>query len=171
LTPTSYLVLGCLATLGPATPYELKQAVSAGVGYFWSFPHSQLYSEPVRLARAGLLVEERESGGRRRRLFSITEAGRAELHGWLTDPTAALPEIRDVALLKLFFGAHVGRADLVALARTQRDAHQQRLDSYEALRAAVAADPAGATLGLGLAWERAATAFWASIADHPPIAE
>lgn len=169
LTPTSYLVLGCLATAGPATPYELKQAVSAGVGYFWSFPHSQLYSEPVRLARAGLLSEERERKGRRRRLFSVTAAGRAELGRWLSDPTAALPEIRDVALLKLYFGAHAGRDDLVALARTQRDEHQQRLDLYEALRAGVTPDPAGATLGLGLAWERAATAFWASIAEHPPL--
>jgi PadR family transcriptional regulator AphA len=168
LTPTSYLVLGCLATTGPATPYELKQAVNAGVGYFWSFPHSQLYSEPARLARAGLLDEQRERGGRRRRLFSITKAGRAELHNWLTDPTAALPEIRDVALLKLFFGAHASRADLVALAQTQRAAHQARLDVYEALADAVPPDPAGATLGLGLAWERAATAFWTSIAQHPP---
>ena len=37
LTPTSYLVLGCLAVAGPATPYELKQMVAAGIGYFWSF--------------------------------------------------------------------------------------------------------------------------------------
>jgi DNA-binding PadR family transcriptional regulator len=169
LTPTSYLVLGCLATMGAATPYELKQAVSAGVGYFWSFPHSQLYSEPARLARAGLLDEQRETAGRRRRLFSITDEGLAELHRWLSDPTAALPEIRDIALLKLFFGAHAGRANLIALAQTQHAAHQQRLAVYEALSDAVTPDPAGATLGLGLAWERAATAFWASIAADPPL--
>src|SRR5438128_6305938 len=79
LTPTSYLLLGYLATAGPATPYELKQSVAGGVGYFWAFPHSQLYSEPARLAEAALLREEREDTGRRRRVFALTKPGRAAL--------------------------------------------------------------------------------------------
>ena len=67
LTPTSYIVLGLLeAADGEATPYDLKQAVAASVGNFWSIPHSQLYAEPERLARAGYLTEERETHGRRR---------------------------------------------------------------------------------------------------------
>src|SRR5579859_2085071 len=172
LSPTSYLVLGCLATGGPATPYELKQAVTGGIGYFWSFPHSQLYSEPARLAAAGYVSEEREEGGRRRRVFSITDTGRAALQAWLADATDELPEIRDIALLKLFFGAQSDPQALVALADVQREAHRRRLETYEALDAAAGADrtrsAAGATLGLGLAFERAANAFWASIADNPP---
>jgi hypothetical protein len=52
LTTTSYIVLGLLSFSGPATPYDLKQMVAATVGHFWSLPHSQLYSEPTRLARA-----------------------------------------------------------------------------------------------------------------------
>jgi PadR family transcriptional regulator AphA len=168
LTPTSYLVLGCLATAGPSTPYDLKQAVGAGIGYFWSFPHSQLYSEPARLAAAGLVAEEREHEGRRRRTFSITDTGRAALQSWLADSTAELPDIRDAGLLKLFFGHHASRDQIAALARTQRDAHQERLALYEALAALRAPGPAGATIGLGLAWERAATSFWADIAEHPP---
>lgn len=172
LSPTSYLVLGCLASGGPSTPYELKHFVSAGVGYFWSFPHSQLYSEPVRLAQAGYVSEQRESGGRRRRIFSITEHGRQALDAWLHDATDELPEIRDVALLKLFFGAQADAATLAALARIQLAAHQTRLAIYEALDAAAgpnrARSAAGASLGLGLAFERAATAFWSSVADNPP---
>lgn len=168
LTPTSYVVLGCLASAGPCTPYELKQLVSDGVGFFWSFPHSQLYSEPARLAAAGMVAEEREDSGRRRRRFSITDSGWAALREWLADPAADLPEIRDGGLLKLFFGSHANRAQLTALARSQRDAHQQRLDLYETLNAAPADGPAASTIGLGLAWERAATAFWAEIAEHPP---
>ncbi len=168
LTPTSYLVLGCLATSGPATPYDLKQAVSGGIGYFWSFPHSQLYSEPPRLAEAGLLHEHREDTGRRRRLFTITDTGRAALHDWLADPSADLPDIRDSGLLKLFFAAHATPKQITALARTQRDAHQQRLDLYETLNALGGAGPAAATIGLGLAWEQAATRFWSEIAEHPP---
>jgi PadR family transcriptional regulator, regulatory protein AphA len=168
LTPTSYLVLGCLAVGGPATPYELKQFVAKGVGYFWSFPHSQLYSEPARLCAAGLLGEQREKGGRRRRLFSITKAGRRALAEWLEDPTVELPEIRDVGLLKLFFGQLVTQEDVVVLARHQRDAHQQRLGLYELLATDRPPGPAGFPVELGLAYERAAVAFWDSIAETPP---
>ena len=172
LTPTSYLVLGYLATAGPATPYELKQSVAGGVGYFWTFPHSQLYSEPARLAEAGLVKEEREDTGRRRRLFSITKAGRAELRAWLADTTDELPEIRDIALLKLFFGAEADRDDLVALASAQRDAHRTRVELYESLEAlageAGAKTAVAATLRLGLAIERATTAFWTALAKDPP---
>jgi hypothetical protein len=41
LTHTSHIVLGLLSMSGEATPYDLKQMVSATVGHFWSLPHSQ----------------------------------------------------------------------------------------------------------------------------------
>ena len=55
LTPTSHLVLGLLAREGPSTPYDLERHVRATLGNFWSFPHTQLYSDPNRLAGMGLL--------------------------------------------------------------------------------------------------------------------
>lgn len=168
LTPTSYLVLGCVAAYGPATPYELKQMVIGGVGHFWSFPHSQLYSEPARLAEAGLLVEEREESGRRRRSFSITGDGRQALREWLADPTDQLPEIRDIALLKLFFGTLATKEDVAALARAQRDAHLARAEQYEQMAELATPDAPGRTVRLGIAWERAAAGFWADVLDDPP---
>src|SRR4051794_31960428 len=67
LTPTSYVVLGLVRELGEATPYALKQAAALSVGNFWSLQHAQLYSEPERLAKAGLLDEELETTGPRRK--------------------------------------------------------------------------------------------------------
>ena len=88
LTPTSAMVLGFLRAAGPSTPYDLKQMHALSVGHFWSIPHSQLYAEPERLAKTGLVSEEREDGGRRRRRFTITPAGEAALDAWLADPQA-----------------------------------------------------------------------------------
>ena len=82
LTPTSYIVLGLLERAGSATPYELKQRVARSVGNFWSLQHAQLYTEPERLAGAGYLTERRERGGRRRRHYSLTAAGRWALAEW-----------------------------------------------------------------------------------------
>jgi DNA-binding PadR family transcriptional regulator len=129
LTPTSYIVLGLLEFAGTATPYELKRLVKDSVGYFWTLQHAQLYTEPERLAAAGYVSEEREDGGRRRKRYTITERGREALREWRAEPTAAVSELRDLSLLKLFFGADPG-----ALGQVQIEAHRARLAEYEELR-------------------------------------
>jgi DNA-binding PadR family transcriptional regulator len=127
LTPTSYVVIGLIEQMQPASPYDLKLAVSMGVGQFWSLPHTQLYAECGRLAEAGLLSERREEGGRRRRIYRLTKSGEAELERWRSEPTSDLYELRDAGLLKLFFGA-----DAKKLAPQQLEAHEERLRVYEA---------------------------------------
>ena len=159
LTPTSYVVLGLLEAAGPSTPYELKAAVAAGLGNFWSIPHSQLYAEPARLAGAGLVSEKRERGGRRRRVYGLTAAGRKALDAWRAEPARVLPELRDLALLKVFFGA-----DPAVIAPEQLAAHRAKLAEYEALRAALAeGESAGGparTLEAGIAHEREWVRYW-----------
>src|SRR5215211_2736292 len=99
LTPVSYVVLGLVARDGPSTPYALKIAVGRGVAHFWQFPHSQIYAETDRLAGLGLLAEEREHTGRRRRSYRITPAGRSALRAWLAEPTGEPPQFRSLGLL------------------------------------------------------------------------
>jgi PadR family transcriptional regulator AphA len=169
LTPVSYLVLGWLAH-GPATPYDLKRASAQSVGYFWEFPHSQLYAEPTRLTKLGLLEEEQEQTGRRRRVYSITEAGRQALEDWLREPTSESPQIRDIGLLKLFFHDALGGESVVALARAQEQSHRDKLVTYQEIERTV---PEGAVFGraalqAGLIFERAFIEFWSEIASHPP---
>jgi DNA-binding PadR family transcriptional regulator len=175
LTPTSYVVLGMVALRGSSTPYDLKRAVARSVGHFWSFPHSQLYAEPARLAAAGLLSEERQQGGRNRRVYSITAAGQAAVRAWLATPSQELYELRDLAQLQLFFSELSSRETVVALAAAQVQLHQQRLAEYEAL-AVQFADRLDvsyrlAPLRFGLAFERAQVQFWTEIAAHPPADE
>ena len=82
LTPTSYVVLGMVAMRGPSTSYDLKRAVQNSVGYFWPFPHAQLYSEPKRLVELGMLEVESEEDGRRRQTYTVTPLGMAALRFW-----------------------------------------------------------------------------------------
>src|SRR6476661_993172 len=97
LTPTSVIVLGLLEFLGgEGTPYDLKQAVGITVGHFWTFQHAQLYTETERLAKAGLLTEHREEGGRRRKHYRLTAAGRMALEDWRKEPATDVPELRDL---------------------------------------------------------------------------
>jgi len=119
LSTTSYVVLGLIALRGPSTPYDLKRAVGHSVGYFWTFPHAQLYSEPRRLRDAGLLDLDQEDSGRRRMTYSITEQGMAALRAWLAEPANAHFELRDVAEIKLFLTSWRARKTSPASPRTR----------------------------------------------------
>jgi DNA-binding PadR family transcriptional regulator len=173
LTVTSYLVLGLVGHLGAATSYDLKQAVAETIGGFWSVPHSQLYAEPARLARAGLLGEERERGGRQRRTYSLTDAGRAALRRWLDAPAEEGTELRDPALLKLYFGRQAGEGSVARMAAHAATVHRHHLAAYEAM---IERPPARADLhqlsilALAARYEAQAIAFWDAVAVDPDLA-
>jgi PadR family transcriptional regulator AphA len=133
LTPVSYMVLGLVARDGPVTPYDLKAAVALGVAHFWPFPHSQIYSESERLARLGLLVEERETTGRRRRHYRVSAEGEKALAAWLAEPTSDAPQYRSLGLMKLYFGQLADPEDLAALARAQQAMHLERQEFLGAM--------------------------------------
>lgn len=155
LTPTSYVVLGLVRELGEATPYALKQAVTVGIGNFWSLQHAQLYSEPERLAKAGLLDEELETTGRRRKTYRITDAGREALGAWLDEPETRFTELRDHGLLKLFLGAHPK-----ALAPAQLELHEAKLAEYESCLSLPMTPGMRLALESGIGHEREWVRFW-----------
>ena len=131
LSPTSYIVLGLLGR-EPGTPYDLKARIAGSLGNFWTVQHAQVYTEPARLAEEGLLSEHREDSGRRRKTYSITAAGRRALEEWLADPAVGLTELRDPALLKVFFGA-----DPAMIAVGQLAEHRAKLAEFEELQGAL----------------------------------
>ena len=158
LTPTSYIVLGLLEWTGEATPYRLKGLVAQSVGNFWTLQHAQLYTEPERLAAGGFVTETRERGGRRRKLYAITGAGREALRKWRGEPTGAIAQLRDQAILKLFFGA-----DPAALGPAQVETHEAKLREYEEVREGFTPDtPRGVRLALdaGIEHERHLIGWW-----------
>jgi PadR family transcriptional regulator AphA len=175
LSSTSYLVLGLIAREGASTPYDLKRHVAATIGHFWSFPHALLYKEPPRLVELGLLTEEREQDGRRRRLFTITSAGAEALQAWLERPSWEATELRDPGLLQLFF-ADQGSSDTQGdIAREQLPIHRAKLAAYQTEEQLEQGSEGansghltlehwrGQTLRMGVLYERAAVEFWEGV--------
>jgi len=136
LTSTSYAVLSLLELLGEATSYDLKQALVLSIENFWRVPHTTFYEEPARLANAGYLTARQESTGRRRRLYRLTEAGRAALREWADDPAAAPEQIRDEAMLKIFAGA-----DERVVLSGRMDYHREKLAEFEGYLHEMRANP------------------------------
>src|SRR5690242_10078762 len=93
-------LLGLLGD-GPASGYDLLKVFERSLAFVWPATQSQLYGELNRLAADGLIVVSDE-GPRRRKEYTITPAGRAELEHWLTDVEPDRVRRND-AMLRVFF--------------------------------------------------------------------
>ncbi len=83
LTPTSYLILGMLASRDWSA-YELATQVGRGHAEIWPRADRQRYNAPKRLLEKGLVSTRTEATGKRERaVYSITPAGRRALSEWL----------------------------------------------------------------------------------------
>jgi PadR family transcriptional regulator AphA len=171
LDDSAYAVLGMIALRGPSTAYEVKRALSRITSEYWSVPHVTPYRATKALERAGMLTARQEQGGRRRRVYSLTEVGRCVLGEWLSEPTSETMAIRDPGQLRLLFAELADPAAVAELARAQADVYEARLATLEATEERLAGDPVRAPrlgpLQLGKAVYSAGLAFWTSVAKAP----
>lgn len=97
-----YAVLAALLE-GEASGYELSKAFDVSLANFWPATPQQLYRELERLAGDGLVQARTVQQERRpnKRMFTLTETGRAELSAFAAEPPKRTTAIRDELLIKV----------------------------------------------------------------------
>ncbi len=103
--PAEYAILGLLDGQ-PMYGYEMFQQFQGGtLRQIVHLEMSQMYAFLKKLERLEYIEAELEPQGIRppRRIFHLTETGRAVFHEWLTIPVERPREIRVFFLLKLYF--------------------------------------------------------------------
>lgn len=117
LPTTAYVILGMLR-LGAESGYDIKKAVEVSTRFFWTISEAQIYPSLARLDEEGL-IEGRDApqGRRKRRVYELTPAGEAALVEWLGTDEPLPFEVRDVALLKLFFADSADHATALEIVR------------------------------------------------------
>lgn len=111
--------------------FELARRFDRSIGYFWSATHQQIYRALRRMHEVGWLEATvvEQSGRPDKKVYTPTEAGRAELRRWIAAPTdeANLQGALAVKLRGASFGdqAAVRREFAQQLARSD-----ERLDTY-----------------------------------------
>jgi PadR family transcriptional regulator AphA len=119
LSSVGKVILGALH-LRPRSGYEIKGLVDHSTRFFWAASYGQIYPELRRLEERGLIQGTSEPrGGRRRRVYRLTPAGRRALRQWLLTPELTY-EVRDEGLLKLFFAGALDDEEATTLAREIR---------------------------------------------------
>ncbi len=128
LTPHSYLILG-MVRLGISSGYAIKKAADGSTQNFWPISLAQVYPELARLEGAGLLARRNDpQGGRNRSAYSITDKGEEALRAWLCSPTMAPAQMRDEALLRVFFADALEGEDQLKLIRMVRERNHSLVD-------------------------------------------
>jgi PadR family transcriptional regulator AphA len=126
------VVLGMLS-LGPRSGYDIKMVVDRSTRFFWAASYGQIYPELRRLESEGLIEgEDAPHGGRSRRVYRITKAGRGALREWLLDSTVTI-EYRDESLLRLFFADAMPREEALLLLEGRKKGHEQYLEVLQAI--------------------------------------
>lgn len=127
LPTTSYILLGMLNEQD-LSGYDMKLLLDKRIHHiYWSPAKSQIYGELRRLEKAGwvTMTEVAQTNRPDKRVYHITDAGRAALHEWL-ETTESEPDIfKSPMMLHVLFGHLLPRETLV----TQMEARQRKLTS------------------------------------------
>jgi DNA-binding PadR family transcriptional regulator len=108
-----FIILGLLGA-HPMSGYDIKRAFDRSLATYWNAGNSQIYTILKALAVRGLVSSELilQEGRPNRRVYTLTQAGRAELDAWLSEDVPAR-FTKDEFLTKLFFCGQT--SDAVAL--------------------------------------------------------
>lgn len=136
-----HAILGFLSFF-PLSGYDLKKAFDNSVQHFWPANQSQIYRTLAELEAGGLV--EKEVVEREERLdlkiYSITEAGRAELHQWLATPLPQRDD-REPFLIQVYFGGQLSDDELLNVMKHKLKEIEEQLALYEAVNQMIQSTP------------------------------
>jgi len=140
VNPTEFAILGLLAEEA-RSGYDIKQVVEERLSHFWSESFGHLYPMLRRLHEGGLVGKEveRQEGRPDRKVYSITDAGRAALEAWFAEPPSP-SRPRNEVLLRIFLGRHARPEHLIRDIRAQREGFAATLAQLRGVKALLAAE-------------------------------
>ncbi|MFF3459307.1 PadR family transcriptional regulator [Streptomyces sp. NPDC002730] len=114
---------------GEYSGYQLAKAFDVGVANFWHALPQQLYAELTKLEKEGLVAGRQVIQETRpnKRLFTVTDAGRAELEKFAAG--ASKPSfIRDDLLVKVQAADRIGTASVIEQLEERASAAEAKIE-------------------------------------------
>jgi DNA-binding PadR family transcriptional regulator len=112
-----HLILGLL-DMSPMSGYDLNKNFQSTIQHFWNTDQSQIYRALHRMLADGWLnvQEVIQSDSPNKKIYHVTEIGRAELRRWMNSPLEEHP-VREAWLGRFFFAEHITDEALITLLR------------------------------------------------------
>jgi DNA-binding PadR family transcriptional regulator len=147
--------------------YELKQTLEQDFGELLpTLNAGQIYTTLARLERDGLVAGESVAGdSRRKRVYRLTDDGRAALAAWIEKPVPGT-RLKDEFFMKFVVLASAGLAEPRAVIERQRREYLQSLRDLDALLVANAKGPAAELLVEGAVLHLKADLEWLDLIEQ-----
>ncbi|MEV0247854.1 PadR family transcriptional regulator [Nocardia sp. NPDC050712] len=130
LPTTSWAVLGMLSHAEELSGYDLKKWADWSLQFFyWSPSFSQIYAELKRLEKHGYATSRtvlQDDGVRGKRMYAITEAGRAAAAQWVNHAPVEAPVLKHSVMLRVWLG-HLAEPDRLRGILTEHIDYAERM--------------------------------------------
>lgn len=126
-----HAILGFL-NYAPLSGYDLKKVFDSSVRNFWYADQSQIYRTLSRLTEQKWVEMEvvEQTDRPDRKVYHITEPGRAELRAWLMGPFPAQPP-HSGPLVQIFFSGQLSDAELLQRFESAAQIFRSLLEAYD----------------------------------------
>jgi PadR family transcriptional regulator, regulatory protein AphA len=116
-----YAILGLLS-LHPLTGYDIKKMFAGSAALYWSDNNNQIYRGLVNLHQQDLVTREvqLQEKAPSRKVYSITEKGRAELQKWVLSAPEP-PQLKNPFLIQLAWADQLSPGELDSLLAKYED--------------------------------------------------
>ena len=135
LSHLAYIALGVVSEEQPCTAYAVMREFQVSASTYFSGSAGAIYPLLKRLDAAGLVkARKSKAGSRTRRHYTLTEAGKKALKGWLCAPIPGEDVDFTVDLLRtrvLFFDA-LGKRDKQKFVANARELLTERIEKRKA---------------------------------------
>jgi DNA-binding PadR family transcriptional regulator len=118
------------------TGYDLKTFFKNSVNFFWSAELSQIYRELAKLEKQGYVTSriEQQEGRPNKKLYDLTEEGKAIFLKWLTEfPENLTPISRNEFLVRIFFSSKLSDDELIHQLRRYIQKQQEDAKIYSTI--------------------------------------
>jgi PadR family transcriptional regulator AphA len=126
-----HAILGFL-NYRPFSGYDLKKVFDSSVRHFWAADQSQIYRTLARMTQKGYIEQEiiEQTDRPDRKVYHITESGRAELQSWLRSP---LPSevVRSAEFIQIFFAGQLSDEEILEMFTRFADQMRMGLKMYD----------------------------------------
>ncbi|GMA20253.1 PadR family transcriptional regulator [Arsenicicoccus piscis] len=132
---------GLLALLADQPMYgaQLRSEFEARTGDTWPLNVGQVYQTLTRLERDGL-VDQRGEDEEGRTTYGLTDAGRAEVERWWSEPVDRESTPRNELAIKLALAVTVPGVDVTRVVQAQRTATMRQLRDLTRIKSATVTD-------------------------------
>jgi DNA-binding PadR family transcriptional regulator len=135
--PLSHAILGFL-DYRPMSGYDLKKYFDQSVAHFWSATQSHIYKALENLEKDGMVESQviQQEGKPNRKQYQLTDAGRAELHRWVSTPLPVEAK-REAWLIQVFFAHDLANEEIADLFKNRIERLRTSLSQCQTAQKAI----------------------------------